>query len=346
MKRILLILIFITALATPVCAQDLTAPTVPRQAEKFMPSDQNNFAEGLFEVLGDAIAHIRPDLKEAASVCLRIVAVIIAASLLQTFPGASEKTVNLASNVGISLILLQSAGSLINLASSTVTEISQYGKLLLPVMTAAMAGQGGIGTSAALYTGTALFDALLTSLIGKLLTPMVYLFLLLSVACSAIGEDMLKKMRDTMKWAISWSLKTLLYIYTGYISITGVVSGATDAAALKTAKLAISSVVPVVGSILSDASEAVLVSAGTVKNAAGIYGFFAVIAIWIGPFLEIGAHYLLLKATGAACGIFASKANTELVQDFTSALGLLLAMTGTISLMLLISLVCFLRGVG
>lgn len=346
MRRILILLILISALAMPVCAQELTAPSVPEHAEKFMPSDQGNFAQGLLEVLRDALLHIRPDLKEAAAVCLSIAAVVMAASLFRSFPGASEKTVNLAGSIGIALILLRSANSLINLAASTVTQISEYGKLLLPVMTAAMAGQGGISTSAALYAGTALFDALLTSVIGKVLTPLSYLFLLLSVASSAVGEDMLKKLRDTLKWVMTWSLKTILYIYTGYISITGVVSGTTDAAALKAAKLTISSVVPVVGGILSDASEAVLVGAGTVKNAAGIYGLFAILAIWIGPFLQIGAHYLLLKATGAVCSVFASKSSTELIQDFSTALGLLLAMTGTICLMLLISLVCFLRGVG
>ncbi|MBR4290361.1 MAG: stage III sporulation protein AE [Oscillospiraceae bacterium] len=346
MKRILIILVLFITLATPVRAQDLTAPEVPEHAEKFMPAEQENFAQGLLEVFRDALVYIRPDLKEAASVCLHITAVIIAISLLRTFPGTSEKTVNLAGGTAIALILLQSTGSLVNLASVTVTQISEYGKLLLPVMTAAMAGQGGVSSSAALYAGTALFDALLTSLIGKLLTPMVYLFLLLAVACCAIGEDILKKLRDMIKWATTWLLKTILYIYTGYISITGVVSGATDAAALKAAKLAISSAVPVVGGILSDASEAVLVGAGSLKNAAGIYGLFAIIAIWIGPFLRIAAHYLLLKATGSVCSIFACKSVSELVQDFSTALGLLLAMTGTISLILLISLVCFLRGVG
>ena len=346
MKRIFMALMLLIALAVPVRALEPSAPEVPAHAEKFMPKDRENFAQGLWEVLRDALLYIRPDLKEAAKVCLRVAAVVMAASVLRTFPGASEKTVNLSAGMGIALALLHASGSLVNLAASTVTQISEYGKLLLPVMTAALAGQGGISTSAALYTGTALFDALLTSLTAKLLTPMVYLFLIVAVASSAVGEDMLKKLRDCLKWAMTWSLKTILYIYTGYIGITGVVSGTTDAAALKAAKLTISGVVPVVGGILSDASEAVLVSAGTVKNAAGIYGLFAIIAIWIGPFLQIGAHYLLLKVTGAVCSIFGSKENTELIDDFSSAMGLLLAMTGTVCLMLLISLVCFLRGVG
>lgn len=346
MRRILMILSMAAALAIPVQAQALTAPSVPEYAEKFMPPQQENFMQGLLEVLRDALFSIRPDLKEAAAVCLSIVSVVIGISLLRSFPGNSEKTATLAGSIGIAVLLLKSSGSLINLAAATVTEISEYGRLLLPVMTAALAGQGGISASAAIYAATAFFDALLTAIIGKVLTPLAYIFLLLSVAGSAIGEDTIKKLRDTIKWVITWSLKTILYIYTGFIGITGVVSGTTDAVALKAAKLTISSVVPVIGGILSDASEAVLVGAGAVKNAAGIYGFFAIIAIWIGPFLQIGVHYLLLKATGAVCSVFAGKEHTELIHDFSSAMGLLLAMTGTICLMLLISLVCYLKGVG
>ena len=346
MRKILMILSIAFMLALQVQAMELTAPTVPEYAEKFMPPQQESFLQGLLEVLRDALLAIRPDLKEAAAVCLSIVSVVIGISLLRTFPGSSEKTVTLAGSIGIAVMLLKSSGSLINLAAKTVTEVSEYGKLLLPVMTAALAGQGGISTSAAIYAATAFFDALLTTIISNLLTPLIYIFLLLSVAGSAIGQDTIKKLRDTAKWAITWSLKTILYIYTGFIGITGVVSGTTDAVALKAAKLTISSVVPVIGGILSDASEAVLVGAGTLKNTAGIYGFFGIIAIWIGPFLQIGVHYLLLKAVGAVCSVFAGKEHTELIHDFSSAMGLLLAMTGTICLMLLISLVCYLKGVG
>ena len=156
---------------------------------------------------------------------------------------------------------------------------------------------------------------------------------------------MLKKLRDFMRSAAVWGLKTMLYVYTGYITVTGVVSGTTDASLLKAAKLTISGAVPVVGGILSDASEAVLVSAGAVKNAIGLYGLFAVLAIWIGPFFRIGTHYLVLRFTGAVCAIIGSKRIADLIQDFATAMGFLLAMTGAVCLMLLISTVCFMRGV-
>ena len=346
MRRTFIIIVLILSFASPVYALENLAPSVPKQAEKFMPADQKNFTDGLWEVLQSALYYIRPDIKEATSVCMSIIAVALATSVMHTFPGAPDKTIKLTGVATISVILFKSAGSLVNLASATVIEISEYGKLLLPVMTAALAGQGGVSSSAAIYTGTAFFDALLTSVIRKILIPLVYFFLVLSVVNNAIGEEIMKKLRDNMKWVITWLLKTILYIYTGYIGITGVISGTTDATALKVAKLAISGLVPVVGKILSDASETILISAGAVKNATGIYGLFAILAIWIGPFLQIGIHYLLLKATGAVCSIISSKSVSELIQDFSSALGLLLAMTGTICLLLLISLVCYLKGVG
>ena len=141
-------------------------------------------------------------------------------------------------------------------------------------------------------------------------------------------------------------MKILLYVFTGYIGITGVVSGAADAATLKAAKLTISGMIPVVGGILSDASEAVLVGAGVMKSAVGVYGVLTVIAIWITPFFQIGIRYLLLKLTSAISQLFAGKEISDLIGAFSEAMGLLLAMTGGISLMLLISTVCFMKGVG
>ena len=115
---------------------------------------------------------------------------------------------------------------------------------------------------------------------------------------------------------------------------------------MKAAKLTISGVVPVVGGILSDASEAVVLGAGVMKNAVGIYGLLAVIAIWITPFLQIGAMFLLLKLTAVVCSVFGVKEASDLIEDFSGAMGLLLGMTGTISLLVLISTICFMKGMG
>lgn len=332
-------------LGIPAQAMEITAPTVPSFAEEFMVTEPENLLEGVRQVLKSAAGHLLPDMREASRVCIGMITAVMVVSLIRTIPADIGKSVDLAGTAAIAGVFLSAAGALIELGAETVTQISEYGKLLLPVMTAALAAQGGVTASTALYTVTAMFDALLSSMISNVLLPLLYLFLAVCVAYGAVGESVLQKIRDGMKWLMIWLLKTILYVFTGFIGITGVVSGPTDAATLKAAKLTISGFVPIVGGILSDASEAVLVSAGLVKNAVGLYGLFAILAIWIGPFLRIGAHYLLLRFTVMVCSILGNKRITELIQDFAAAMGFLLAMTGSVCLMLLISTVCFMKGV-
>lgn len=343
--RIVFLLILLCFI--PICAQgaELIAPEVPESGADIM-TNSGDFGEGLRQLFENVLPQLRPDLVEASKVSMGIVAAVLLIAMLQSVSGSVSSTANFVGSVTVSGLLLVGTDSLIHLASNTVLEMSEYGKLLLPVMTAAMAAQGGITGSAALYTGTAIFNGFLTSLVSTVFVPLVYLFLALSAANCAVGEDILKRMRDMLKGFVSWCLKTVLTVFTTYMGISGVVSGTTDAATLKAAKVTISTVVPVVGSILSDASEAVLVSAGLAKNAAGIYGILAILAVFLRPFLRIGVHYLVLKVTASVCAIFGTKTMTELIGDFSTAMGLLLAMTGSSCLLQLISTVCFLKGVG
>lgn len=346
MSKLMLLFMLLSALALPVNALEITAPQIPASAQERMPENTESFADGLAELLQKALQHIRPDLAQALETSVRLTTAVMILSLLRTFSGKVKLSADIVGSVTIAVILLQSANSMIYLGSETIHELSDYGKLLYPVMTAAVAAQGGITSSTALYTGTAIFDTVLTTVIEKLLLPAVYVFLALATANSVVGEDVLRKMGDTVKSCLSWCLKTVLIVFTTYMSITGVVSGTTDAVALKATKVTISSVVPVVGGILSDASEAVLVSAGMVKNAAGVYGILALLTLFLEPFLRIGVQYLILKITTAVCGIFGSKSVVGLMEDFSTAMGLILAMTGAVCLLLLISTVCFMKGVG
>lgn len=342
--RLATIIALMLSIIMSAAASEISPPPIPEAGERLMP-EADSFGEGLIQILEDIIPLVRPDLHEASKVCIGLLGTVLLASLIQGTSEQIKATINIAAAAGISSAMLLNVKSLIHLAGDTITEMTEYGKLLLPVMTTALAAQGGIGSSAALYAGTAAVNSFISSLISRLLLPAVYIFLAVGIAMAATGEEMLKKFKELIKTLITWFLKTVLSVFTAYMGITGVISGTTDAAALKVTKATISSVIPVVGGILSDASEAVLVSVGIAKNAVGIYGIFAVLALFLEPFLLIGSHYLMLKITTAICGVFGSKSATELVGDFSTAMGLLLAMTGSVCLLQLISAVCFLKGV-
>lgn len=343
--RKVLFLLLLCAMLIPVRAAEFTAPTVPSQNQALMPQGNPSFGEGLLYIAKTAFKELQPELTESCRACISIIGIAMLVSVLKGISGKAEALVEMAGVLSVATVLLGNANTLIHLASQTVQEVSNYGKLLLPVMTASVAAQGGTASSAALYTGTAFFDTLLSTVISSFLIPMVYMFLALTVGAGLIGEDLLKRIRELLKWSVGWCLKTILYVFTGYLSISGVIAGGTDKTALKAAKLTISGMVPVVGGIMSDASETILVGAGVVKGAVGLYGMLAVIAIVIVPFLRIGAMYLMLKLTIGICGVFSSTKIIDVLQGFTDAMGFLLGMAGTVSMLFMISIVCFLKGV-
>lgn len=346
MKRFITLIMIALLLSMPVSAMEFSAPTAPKSAEEFMPDSSKSFSHDLWYILRKAISALYPSVAESVGTCVTVIIIVMLVSLLEGFTGISTKAVDLGGTIAISAALLSPSNALIGIGVQTVEAISEYGKLLLPVMTAALAAEGGSITSTALYTGTVLFNTVLTTAITKLLIPMLYAYVALSIGKSAINEKVLDNLQSFFKWLITWTLKISIYIFTGYLGITGVISGTADAAAVKAAKLAISGSVPVIGSIISDASETILVSASIMKNAAGTYGLLAILATWIGPFLKIGIQYLTLKITCSVCGVFGCKRAVGLINSFCIAMGILVAMTGAMCLLLLISTVCFMKGVG
>lgn len=347
MKRLIIVISLMFAFIMPVHAMEFEAPAAPDSVVQIVPEAADSFGEGLWNVIKASMDSINPSLAEAMRVSLQVTAAVLLCALVREFTSSvSAHTVNLACTAAVAAALMEPTSSLIRLGMETATEISDYSKLLLPVMSGAMAAQGGVTSSTALYAGTALFDSVLSALITKLMVPMLYLYLGISIANAAFSEQILSKLQHLIHWSMTWILKIALYLFTGYLTITGVVSGNTDAASLKAAKAAISTAVPVVGGILSDASEAVLVGVGVMRSTAGIYGILTVAALFLLPFLQIGIQYLLLKGTSALCDNMDGKGASGLISAFSDAMGLTLAMVGTESILLLVSTVCLMKGVG
>lgn len=345
MKKVILLLILLASMIIPSSATEYTAPDVPESGELYMPEDTQSFSEGLMFVLGSALKHIAPEITDALQICVKILLLFLLISIVDAVNEQHSMVIHLAASVLLGIMMLQPASALFRLAFQTIQDMTQYGKLLIPVMSAALAAQGGITSSAALYAGTTVFISILSLVISSLIIPLLYIYICISICCGALADKTLCSIRDFIKWLVTWILKIILYVFTGYISITGVITGTTDASALKAAKLAISGTVPVVGSIISDASDTVLISAGFMKNTAGIYGIIAVFAVFVGPFLKIGVQYLALKLTAGLCSTFGKREEVAVLNDCSNAMGLALASIGTMCLMLFIGIVCFIKGV-
>lgn len=328
-------------LAVPARAlEDL--PELPPEAEEHLVQTDRGFLPDLADMLTGALRELLPEVREVAGLCASVLAVAILCGL---FPNSGTKGAHLAGTAAILMLLLGRWDRLIRRAVLTAGELGDYGGLLIPVMTGAMAASGGVSRAAGLYLGVAFFHSLLLRLAQQVLLPGIYMLLALTAACAAFGETLLVRLRDFLKTVLTWGLKGILYAFSACMALTGVISGQADAASLKAAKLAISTAVPVVGGILSEAAQTLLLGADAVRSAAGVAGLMAVLAMVLTPFFRTGIYYLFMKFTAALCALVGSKEHTGLLEGCGQAMGLVLGILASEALLWIIGIACFMKGV-
>ena len=358
MKRVLLLVFLLLFLTLPVCAAeetgidtDILEQELPEEAEEIMPDispeEDADFWGSAKSVLLRAIAKTDGSLQDGLRICAILIAVVTLCAVadMSSSVGQYGGAVSAAGALGMTAAFVGGFYAMVTMAQETIRSLTDYTACLMPALAAAAAMSGSMTAASALHAGTLLFSELLMQLICKLLIPGVFFYLSVATAEAALASDALKELREFIGWLISKSLRIMVYVFLAFLSITGVISGTADAVAIKTTKAAMSGMVPVVGGMLSDASETVLASASVIKNSIGVFGMIAVLSICILPFLRVGVQYLLLKATAAVSGTVGLKQHVSLMKSYSAAMGYLLAMCGTCGLLLLISCVCFIKAV-
>lgn len=355
MKRIGIVLLLLFLLAGTVFAQesddlvDTSSMTeeLPQEAQDALsglsPTAATDFWGNCKRLVQRALRGSDGAVKEGLRLCAVLLAVVTLCAMAKM--SAEHDLTGAATAVGALGLCAVAVGSfhtMISLASSTVQTVTDYTGCMLPVMASAAAMSGGMTSASALYTGTVVFAEILMQLISKVLVPGVYFYLAVAGAEAALGSDTLSELREFVGWVVSKSLKVVLTAFTVYMTVTGVVSGNSDELAVKATKAA-AGAVPVVGGIISDASESLLASAAMLKNSVGVFGMLAVLAVCLTPFLRVGVQYLMLKLTAAVSGTVGLPPHVKLIKHFSSAMGYLLAMNGACALMALICVVCFLK---
>ena len=148
-----------------------------------------------------------------------------------------------------------------------------------------------------------------------------------------------------MKWAVTGLLSALLTVFVFYLTISGAIAGAADAVTQKAAKTVLSGMVPVVGSILSDAAETVVAGAGVLKGTIGAVVVLVVLAICLAPFLQLGCHYLIYKCAAALTATVTPGSEASLIDAIGSAFALVLGMTGGGGMILYAALITSIKAV-
>lgn len=242
--------------------------------------------------------------------------------------------------VAVLLTIYLSAGSsLINECARAISQLDSFIKIMTPVYAAASAVAGRPVSAVAVGEITLLFSAVVLWLCSYLILPGISLYVLMDAIGSLVPTGMLGKLAELLRWGIGKSMKWVLTGFTAYQTLSGMITRSADAFAVKTAQTALSSMIPVVGTLISGTSETILGGANLLRTSVGVYGFLSVCAICLGPLVRAAAHFFIFKLLTAFGGAYLGGAASHTIGCITNGYGMAVGALGMCCLVEFISIV-------
>ena len=225
----------------------------------------------------------------------------------------------------------------LTLAETTIDNLLIFMQSLLPsVLMLASKGMSALTVS----FQPALFASIQTIVYvsKEWFLPMILFTSVLSAINSMTARFHITKLLETCNLFIKWGLGLLMTVYVALLAICGF-SGATQAGAIsKTVKYAIASFIPMVGGVLAESAESVLLSMSLIRNAVGITGIIAVLFLSVTPLLNLLATSVIFRLVASIAEPASDKRIIKLVSGFASSISLIFSILLAVCVMLIISI--------
>ncbi|MBE6948882.1 MAG: stage III sporulation protein AE [Ruminococcaceae bacterium] len=341
----LILMFFTTFLHSPALGTlEVVEDAVPDSAREILgeadAEETDSAIDSVFDYIKEESGEIFTEsLKRGAAVLLIPIICALAGTLY------NDKMPDVITIVGIAAagaVCLDGTNSFIGMGRELIEELDSFYKVLLPTLTATAAASGAVTSAAAKYAAAALFIEVLISVGKSVILPLIYAYIAVSIGGAAFGGG-LDSASKFIKWLTVTAMTILVMAFTIYLTMTGVVSGTADAAATKLTKSALSTALPVVGGIISDAASAVVSGTSMLKSTTGVFGMIVVLAVCAVPFMRLGINYLIFKGAAAIAEPFGEGKISKVISSAGTALGMMLGLCGSIAVMLYISIISLMK---
>ena len=321
---------------------------LPDSATEYLPGETPETLDGAAERIGERLFGKLRELKgEETAFALLLFSVVTASSLAYAAGENSraEKSAVLASVVAVSSAAVSDMRSFLELSRSTLQNLSDYADVLLPTLAAAASVEGQVSSSVGKCAATAMYMSILIHLAQSVVFPLICGRAALCAADAALGNHALKAAGALLRSACNTLLAGLSLAFTFWISAISLISGSGDAAAARVTKTVLSTSLPVVGKILSDASGTLCAAAGTIRGTAGVFGMLAVLCVCLTPCLRLGLRLLVYKLTAAVCRCLCDSRLSSLLDGLGETFSMLLGVIGTAALAVFVSVFSLVKAV-
>ena len=298
--------------------------------------DNNQMLKKLLKIFGKEIV-------SSLKTIIAVLAIVLIHSLIKSISDNLETTdiakiIYFVQYILIVSVVMNNFSNLIFSITNTIQNLVGFMNSLVPLLITLMIYTGNIITSSLLEPIILFIIEFIANILVNLVLPCITLITAVMVISNISDKIQIGKLAKFLRSSIIWFLGIVLTIFVGVVSLEGTLSSSIDGITAKTAKVAVSSMIPVVGKILGDSVDSVLGCGLVLKNALGVVGVIIILGICVTPIIKLSILSIMYSLSSAIIEPLADEKIVKLLQEFSDIFKLLLGILCSVSILLIIGI--------
>lgn len=361
-KKIVLILVFLSFFSFPVSAQEsvyeqeykaagiaeikdaLDETTRSFFEESGLDPEDYNWTRKLTEkgFFSQFLAFIGSGFSAPLKAGVYIVSIILICAAFSCFSpeNSAMKVALYAAVIAVCSFVANDIWQSISISISAVKSCSSFMIVFVPVF-AGVVVLSGAPVTAASMSGLLLGAAEgVSAVCSFFVVPLMGCYTAVSISCAVSDFAAKWNIADILKKVSVWGLSLVSTVFVGILTIQTTVNTAADNLTLKTARFVLGTTVPVVGGALSEAVGTVASSLSLLRSSVGIYGVVALAAILLPCIMQLLMWRLVLNVTAGVSEMFDVGKIAAVLKAADGTISVLLGVMLTVAAMFIISITC------
>lgn len=235
-------------------------------------------------------------------------------------------------------LIVSTFSNCISLVKNTIQNLVGFSNSLIPILMTLMLTTGAITSAGMIQPILLLLINFIGNAISNFILPVVLISTSLNIISQISDEIKISKIPKFLNSATIWVLGIIMTLFVTVLSLEGSLTQTVDGVTAKTTKAAVSTVIPVVGKILGDATDAVIGCAGILKNAVGFIGVIVILGICLSPIIKLTILTITYYLASALCQPIADAKIVNLLGSVADTFKTLLAIIFCVTVLLIVGL--------
>lgn len=269
---------------------------------------------------------LKEKVKECLSNVLILLGVVVVFSLVAVLfdTGRSSDFVSLMSSVVIALLTVNIIKSGISSVLSVLKLSAGFMASFVPVYTLLISLAGNTASALTYNTLVMGFAQGISAFLSLGAVDLMGMFFCLSVSFSMNSAVDLNRFISIVNKSVSLILGLIASLFTGFLSVKNILSAGIDSVSVRSMRFLISSLIPIVGSSISDAYSSLLGSINLIKGSVAVIGILVILIINLPIILETLIYYAGLSCIGYAAESLGSPRTAGTLRCFSCGVRILL----------------------